>query len=323
MSKNEKFPPYRAAMSVNHRILSLSNDIAFRLGKLSCLGTVEGDEDVWAEETRYTLLQEGIALTPSEVRALHQGKEVPSEKKAFALLKFYSSLDKLDPYSPSFLSSYESAVYPDGVPMRKSQTIEGCDYLLPSPSKVRGLLENLFAYAAKNREAMSPTILACLLYYEVLSLLPYSAENGLLARLWFKAMLSKAGRSMSALRIGKALHFNSKKLDSAFKEASERQDSAPFVEALLELISSSVSSLLHEASRKENSSSPLVDRLLSKMASGRYYSATELCALLGLKSRLGLQKNYLRPALARQKIAMSNPLCPTDRNQRYRKKEGI
>ena len=323
MTKNETLPPYRAAMSVNHRILRLSSDIAYRLGRLSCLGTVEGDAAFHAEEVKYTLLMEGIVLTPSEMRALKKGEEIPGEKKANALLRLYSRLSKIDPYSPTILSSFEKEVYPDGVPMRQSSKIEGADYVLPPFGKVRKLLENLFEFEKKNKETMSSVTLACLLYYEVISLSPYSKENGLLARFWFKAMLGKTGRSMDALAIEKGLYFGRAKLNEAFLESAKKQDSAPFVEALLELILTSVSALLREASKKEESSSPLVERLLSKMASGRFYSASELCALLGLKSRLGLQKNYLRPALARQKIVMSNPLCPTDRNQRYRKKETI
>ncbi len=323
MTKNENLPPYRAAMSVNHRILRLSSDIAYRLGRLSCLGTVEGDARFHAGEVKYTLLQEGISLTPSEMRALNDGEEIPGEKKASALLRLYSRLGKIDPYSPEALAAYEKEVYPEGVPMRQSSKIEGVSYVLPPYNKVRKLLENLFEFEKKNKETMSPVTLACLLYYEVMALSPYSSENGLLARFWFKAMLGKAGRSMDALSIEKSLYFGKDKLEASFSEAAKKQDSAPFVETLLELILASVNALLREASKKEEAASPLVERLVSKMASGRYYSASELCALLGLKSRLGLQKNYLRPALAREKIMMSNPLCPTDRNQRYRKKEGI
>ena len=323
MTKNEILPPYRAAMSVNHRILRLSSDIAYRLGRLSCLGTVEGEDPFHASEVKYTLLMEGHSLTPSEMRALNHGEELPSDMKASALFSLYSRLNKIDPYSPDVLLSFEKEVYPEGVPMRQSSKIEGIDYVLPPYGKVRKLLENLFEFEKKNKEAMSPVTLACLLYYEVMALSPYSAENGLLARFWFKAMLGKAGRSMGALPIERSLYFAKDKIHEAFLEAAKKQDSAPFVEALLELILSSVNSLLREASKKEESSSPLVERLLSKMASGRFYSANELCALLGLKSRLGLQKNYLRPALSRKVIIMSNPLCPTDRNQRYRKKEGI
>ena len=40
---------------------------------------------------------------------------------------------------------------------------------------------------------------------------------------------------------------------------------------------------------------------------------------LGLKSRAGFRKNYLRPALDLQMIEMTIPDKPNSRNQRYRK----
>ncbi|HBS02358.1 MAG TPA: hypothetical protein DEA63_00575 [Firmicutes bacterium] len=320
MVTNSPLPPYRSAMSVNHSILRLSSDIAYRLGRLSCLGTVEPDASCHAEEVKFTLACEGITLTPSQMRALNKGEDLPSYPLATSLFHLYSRLGKEDPYSPSILERFEKAVHPDGVPMRKSSKIEGVSYPLPPYNKVRKLLENLFEFEKKNKEVMSPVTLACLLYFEVMALAPYSSQNGLLARYWFKTMLGKAGRSMDALKIEKSLFYQKDKLAKAFEESSAKQDNAPFVECLLTLVLSSVNALLKEASQKQTAPSPLVDRLLAKMAIGRFYSASELCALLGLKSRLGLQKNYLRPALDRGKIAMSNPLCPTDRNQRYCRK---
>ena len=65
----------------------------------------------------------------------------------------------------------------------------------------------------------------------------------------------------------------------------------------------------------------MAKRMVGLMEDGRYYSAAELLGILGLKSRLGLQKNYLQPALKARLIEMSNPLSPTDRNQRYRLKK--
>ena len=323
MTSNEKLSPYRAAMSVNHRILSLSTEIAFRLGKLSCLGTVNRDAKFVASEVKYTLLQEGIALSPSQTRALNKGEKIIGQEEANALFFLYSHLNRFDPYDESIMKEYEKAMYPDGAPSRKTSQIDGFPFLLPPVSKLSSLNANLFSYASKNKGGMSEVTLACLYYYEILALAPYGAENGLLARFLFKAMLGKAGRSMEALQIEKTLYFALDKITASFEEAAKKQDSAPFVETLLSLILSSVESLLKEASSLEDASSPLVERMLGKMADGRYYSAKELCLLLGLKSRLGLAKNYLRPALSSGKIAMSNPLCPTARNQRYRKKESI
>ena len=49
------------------------------------------------------------------------------------------------------------------------------------------------------------------------------------------------------------------------------------------------------------------------------YTSNTLMEKLGLKSREGFRKNYLRPALDLQMIEMTIPDKPNSRNQRYRK----
>lgn len=44
---------------------------------------------------------------------------------------------------------------------------------------------------------------------------------------------------------------------------------------------------------------------------------TQLMEKLGLKSREGFRRNYLRPALDRKLIEMTIPDKPNSRNQRY------
>ena len=314
-------PPYRAAMSVNHHILKLSCDIAFRMGRLSTMGTVKSSAPSSSEEVKYSLLGMGITLSPSQVRGLTEEDSSSGVPQADAFLALLKRLPKLDPYSPELIKEFETSLFPEGVPYRMTEKLTGISYPLPPSSKAKGLLSGLFDFAKKNQEIMSPVTMGCLLYYEVLAIASYKNGNETLAYFLLKAFLGEAGRSMDALPLAKSLYFGKDKLDEAFLSAAKAQDSAPFVEELLELILSDVNALLRLAGKEAGADSPLVDRLLSKMADGRYYSANELCALLGLKSRLGLQKNYLRPALNQDKIVMSNPLTPTDRHQRYAKKK--
>ena len=65
---------------------------------------------------------------------------------------------------------------------------------------------------------------------------------------------------------------------------------------------------------------PYVRRLLDVMEYGTAYTAQELLMLLGLKSRLGLRKNYLNPALEQKLISMTEPDKPTSKRQRYQKR---
>lgn len=310
--------PYLASMSVNHEILALSCSIAYKLGRLSCLGTLEPNPSFLSEEIKYTLLLEGISLSPSELRGLTRGEALDGHKEAKPLRSLYAKLTRQSKLTSSSIKDFEAAYFPDGAPYRMTPNAEGISYPLPPHSRVPNLLKGLFKYL--NGSSMSPITLACLFYFEILAIAPYSKGNGVLARYLFKALLAQGGRSMAALPIEKSLYFQKEKLEAAFAKTVEEGDTCYFVSALLSLIDSTMDGLLREATKEVDAPSPLVDRLLSKMASGTYYSAAELCALIGLKSRLGLQKNYLKPALKAKKILMSNPLCPTDRNQRYCKR---
>lgn len=50
------------------------------------------------------------------------------------------------------------------------------------------------------------------------------------------------------------------------------------------------------------------------------YTSNEILALLGLKSKETLRKNYLTPAIESGLVVMTEPDKPNSRNQRYIKK---
>ena len=62
-----------------------------------------------------------------------------------------------------------------------------------------------------------------------------------------------------------------------------------------------------------------IKKLLGVMEYDVPYTSNTLMEKLGLKSREGFRKNYLRPALDLQMIEMTIPDKPNSRNQRYRK----
>lgn len=311
--------PYASSLSVNHDILTLSCHIAYKLGRLSCLGTLSPNQKDISESLKYTLLLEGVILTPSQLRGLTMGEKCENVPIAYPLRELLSKISKIDPYDPKIIDDFEKALWKGEAPKRKEEQIDGFDYPLPSSSKAKALLRSVFDFGKANPN-ISPIILACLFYFEVMAIAPYSQYNGLLARYLFKAYLGVSGRSLWALPIEKAIYFHEKELSKAFNESIAKLDTSIFVSCLLDIVNLTLEGVMKEAAKQTPSSSPLIDKLLSKMEEGEFYSANELCLLLGLKSRLGLAKNYLRPALKAGKIEMSNPLCPTDRNQRYGKR---
>ena len=63
--------------------------------------------------------------------------------------------------------------------------------------------------------------------------------------------------------------------------------------------------------------SPCIRALLAAMEYDTPYSADVLMEKLGLRSKEGFRRNYLRPALDMQLIRMTIPDKPTSKNQRY------
>ena len=163
-------------------------------------------------------------------------------------------------------------------------------------------------------------MLACLFYFELLAIEPYSEYNALLARYMLKSFIGNYSPNLYCLPLERLMLVHKDEVDAAYAASVEKADTAPFVTYMMKLIEEGVDSLLRRSVKKAPEQSPNVKRMLEKMEDGRYYSAAELCALLGLKSRLGLQKNYIRPGLEGKVLEMSNPVSPTDRTQRYRKK---
>ena len=85
------------------------------------------------------------------------------------------------------------------------------------------------------------------------------------------------------------------------------------IDAVLDEIADSVTS-------PANNITEYVSRLLSVMEYDTPYTSNEILALLGLKSKESLRKNYLTPAIESGLVVMTEPDKPNSRNQRYIKK---
>ena len=312
--------PYKCALSLSNDILMLVSEISFKLGRLSLTQEHKADEEDFISATKATLALEGVELKPSEIRGLKQGKGVPSAPLASAVYDLYANMRKIDPYDRAFQQRFESALWKEGVPYRLSRRVPSFPYPIPMHAKVEALVHGLYSFANAGKGKIHPIITGCLFYFEIMAIQPYSEYTGILARYLLKAFVGSFQPNLYCLPLERAFFVHKDKLDAAYEEAVSRADTGPFVKAVLSIVNDGIDSLQRRAVKKTPEQSPLVRKMLERMEEGRFYGATELCALLGLKSRLGLQKNYLKPALEANLIEMSNPVSRTDRTQRYRKK---
>ncbi len=312
--------PYKNSFSLNNDILCHACSVAFKVGQLAYAGEGKIDDEDALLATSMILKGEGIELNASQKRGLRRGEDIPNTPVAKNIFKLYKKMSKLSPYDQSLIAEFEAAAFPDGVPNRMSRTVEGFDYPLPPNSKVASLMKGLFTFAKKGRGKIHPLVMACMLYYEVISIAPYSSWNSALAKIWFKVMLGEFSKGLLLLPIERMFVSKAQMLKDAFDASAEAKDGLPFISALMQLVDQGVDILIHRSIRRPEIPNPRAEKLVSVMEDGEFYSAAQLLELLGLKSRLGLQKNYLKPALERKMIVMSNPLVVTDRTQRYRKK---
>lgn len=313
--------PYKNSFSLNNDILFHACSVSYKVGQLAYAGEGRPTDEDAATATKFVLLDEGIELNPSQMRGLRRGEDVPLLPVARNIFRLYKKLPRLSPYDQHLLGEFESASFPEGTPNRMSRSIEGFDYPLPPNSKVQTLMKGLFSFAKKNSGKVHPLVLACMLYYEVISIAPYATWNKALAKIWFKLMLGEFSKGLLLLPVERMFVSKAATLKEAFDESAAVKDGQPFIAALMQIIDDGVDILIKRSLKKPDIPNPRAEKLVGAMEPGRYYSAGELLDLLGLKSRLGLQKNYLKPALERKMIEMSNPLCPTDRTQRYRIKQ--
>ena len=312
--------PYKCALSLSNDILIAVSEISFKLGRLSLAQDHKADEEDFVAATKATLTLEGIEVKPSEVRGLKQGGGVPSAPLASAVYDLYANMRKVNPYDRAFQAKFEAALWKEGVPYRLSRRVPGFPYPIPMHARVEALIHGLYSFANAGKGKIHPLILGCLFYFEIMAIQPYSEYTGILARYMLKAFVGSFQPNLYCLPLERAFLVHKDKLAAAYDEAVSRADTGPFVKAVLAIVDDGIDSLLRRAVKKAPEQSPLVLKMFGKMEEGRFYGAAELCELLGLKSRLGLQKNYLKPALEANLIEMSNPVSRTDRTQRYRKK---
>ena len=148
-------------------------------------------------------------------------------------------------------------------------------------------------------------------HYEFEFIHPFADVNGRMGRLWQTLILSQWNPIFLNIPVESLIYQNPRAYYDALQASTDRSDSAPFIEFILQMI---------------------LDTILSSDASDQYtaqasvqvkrqeYSLTELMALLDLSHRATFQKNYLTPALEAGVIERTLPDKPSSPKQKYKLK---
>ena len=90
-----------------------------------------------------------------------------------------------------------------------------------------------------------------------------------------------------------------------------------FIEFMLSQIDKILDDVSVQISEDNEQLSEYIKRLLGVMEYDVPYTSNTLMDKLGLKSKEGFRRNYLRPAIDMNLIRMTIPDKPNSRNQRY------
>lgn len=151
-----------------------------------------------------------------------------------------------------------------------------------------------------------------------------------MGRLWQTLILSRWNPIFANILVESLIHQNQKAYYEALQISTDRTDSAPFIEFILQMILDAILSssdtaqagahVVAQASvQAYKEQSDQVKHLISFMGQDEY-SLAELMQPLGLSHRATFQKNYLNPAIDVGVIERTIPDKPKSPKQRYKLK---
>lgn len=144
-----------------------------------------------------------------------------------------------------------------------------------------------------------------------------------MGRLWQTLILSRWNPIVANIPVESLIYQNQKAYYEALQASTDRIDSAPFIEFILQMILDAILSSNdtaqdsdHDTAQADVQVSDQVQRLISAMKQDDYTLA-ELMQLVGLNHRATFQKNYLNPAIEAGLIKRTIPDKPKSPKQRY------
>lgn len=326
---SEYAPPFE----ITNKIISLLSEIAESLGKISTARELEAHPHLRRNNRirsiHSSLAIEANSLSVDEVRGVIDGRtvlgsqtEIQEVKNAY---RAYDEIGFFDPFSLSelkrlhgimtYLTVNEAGKFRSG----EEGVFDGdrCIFMAPPAHLVPQLTEYLFLWMNKEKNALHPLILSSVFHYEFVFIHPFSDGNGRMARLWQTAILSQWNPLFKYLPIESEIYAFQQEYYNTISLCHKNGNSTAFIEFMMTQILATIKNASQRAELPSAESSICVQRLMSIMEYGVPYTANQLMAAVGIRSRDSFRKNYLSPAVKLGLVVMSIPDKPTSRNQTY------
>ena len=328
----EKYqPPY----TITNQMLSYVASISEKIGRITLISNMEKKPHLRKnnriKSIHSSLRIEANSLTLNQVRDVINGKIVLGEQREIQEVKnaycAYGKIAEINPYSIRDLKKYHGIMTKyleeqSGDFRRGEEGVfhgDECIFMAPPAQYVPQLMEEFFAWMKEVAREIHPLILSSIFHYEFVFIHPFLDGNGRMARLWHTAILYRWKPIFEYIPIESQIEKFQDDYYEAIAKCHVAGESTLFIEFMLAQVDKILDEITVQVDEDNEQLTEYIKKLLGVMEYDVPYTSNTLMEKLGLKSREGFRKNYLRPALDLQMIEMTIPDKPNSRNQRYRK----
>ena len=324
---------YTPPFTITNEIVSYVSSISEKVGRITATSNLETKPHLRKNNRirsiHSSLRIEANSLSLGQVRDVINGKMVLGEQQEILEVKnayaAYERLSEIDPYSIRDLKKFHGImtkyiVEESGEFRRGEEGVfngDQCIFMAPPARLVPQLMDELFGWMKRSGSSIHPLILSSVFHYEFVFIHPFSDGNGRMARLWHTAILAKWNPVFEYIPIESQIEKFQSEYYDAIAKCHVDGASTRFIEFMLSQIDKVLDDIGLQIADDNEQFTEYIKKLLASMEYDIPYTANALMERLGLHSREGFRRNYLRPALDMGLIRMTIPDKPNSRNQRY------
>lgn len=324
---------YKPPFAITNEIISYVSSISEKIGRITATGNLEAKPHLRKnnriQSVHASLKIEANSLSLGQVRDVINGKSVLGEQKEIQEVKnayaAYARVSEIDPYSLEHLKRFHgimtnTVVEESGEFRRGEEGVfngDRCIFMAPPARYVPQLMDELFGWMKEAQGSVHPLILSSVFHYEFVFIHPFSDGNGRMARLWHTAILTKWNPIFEYIPIESQIEKFQDEYYDAIAKCHVDGASTIFIVFMLSQIDKILDDCSVRLSEENAQFSECIKKLLAVMEYDIPYTSSALMEKLGVRSREGFRRNYLRPAIENNLIRMTIPDKPNSRNQRY------
>ena len=324
---------YKPPFTITNEILAYVSSISEKVGRISAISNLEAKPHLRRnnriKSIHSSLKIEANSLSLGQVRDVINGKMVVGEQKEIQEVKnayaAYEKFSEIQPFSIKSIKLFHGimtkyVVEESGDFRRGEEGVfngDECIFMAPPAQLVPQLMDDLFSWMQEEKNNVHPLIMSSVFHYEFVFIHPFADGNGRMARLWHTAMLAQWKPEFEYIPIESQIEKFQNEYYEAISKCHVEGEATFFIEFMLSQIDKILDDVSVQISEDNEQLSEYLKRLLEVMEYDVPYTSNKLMEKLGLKSKEGFRRNYLRPAIDMNLIRMTIPDKPNSRNQRY------